>query len=121
VHIYFYIAYSDPRFNQEVDKITGYQTQTVLSVPMINRDQEIIGVIQAINKLPVGFVFSNEDVVQLQSFATLAASTLQKSNQMFELTELLQEQRIAIHYYQCMLQSGNDATITIGMDSRAVR
>ena len=32
---------------------------------MINGDQEIIGVLQAINKLPLGFFFSNEEQTAL--------------------------------------------------------
>lgn len=87
---------------------------------MINHENEVIGVMQAINKLPLGFVFNDDDIVQLQSFATLATSTLQKSNQIYELSQVVHEQRLALHYYQCMLQTGNDVSITIGADSRAV-
>src|SRR4051794_16063287 len=30
-------AYADPRFNQEVDRRTGYRTRTILCVPLRNR------------------------------------------------------------------------------------
>jgi hypothetical protein len=38
---------------------------------MMSPDGEIIGAVQAINKIPDGFIFNNEDIAQLTSFATL--------------------------------------------------
>ena len=43
-------AYSDSRFNPEVDKKTGYRTKTILCMPIKNFNQEIIGVFQVLNK-----------------------------------------------------------------------
>ena len=42
-------CYSDSRFNKEFDKKTGFKTRNMVCVPMINKE-ELIGVIQAINK-----------------------------------------------------------------------
>lgn len=42
-------AYNDSRFNQEVDRSTGYLTDTILAVPLRNRSGENIGVFQALN------------------------------------------------------------------------
>ena len=39
-------AYSDPRFFSEVDKKTGFRTQNILCIPLINRKKECLGVIQ---------------------------------------------------------------------------
>ncbi|KAK5604674.1 cGMP-specific 3',5'-cyclic phosphodiesterase [Crenichthys baileyi] len=43
-------AYEDPRFNAEVDLITGYKTQSILCLPIKNQRGEVVGVAQAINK-----------------------------------------------------------------------
>uniref|UniRef100_S4R9H4 Phosphodiesterase n=1 Tax=Petromyzon marinus TaxID=7757 RepID=S4R9H4_PETMA len=43
-------AYQDPRFNVEVDLMTGYKTQSVLCLPIKDNKGEIVGVAQAINK-----------------------------------------------------------------------
>ena len=43
-------AYSDSRFNPEVDKRTGYLTKSILCGPIKNLAGEVIGVIQVINK-----------------------------------------------------------------------
>jgi adenylate cyclase len=44
-------AYQDPRFDKSNDIRTGYKTQSVLAIPIYNDHQEIIGVIQSINKI----------------------------------------------------------------------
>ena len=44
-------AYSDPRFNPEVDKKTGYVTKAILCMPVKNSAGEVIAAYQAINKL----------------------------------------------------------------------
>jgi HD-GYP domain-containing protein (c-di-GMP phosphodiesterase class II) len=44
-------AYADPRFNQAVDKETGYRTRSILCVPMRSVEGEVVGVLQALNKL----------------------------------------------------------------------
>ncbi|KAF0242960.1 MAG: protein serine [Planctomycetota bacterium] len=43
-------AYNDPRFNPEFDKKTGYRTRTILCAPLLTRDNDVIGVLQVINK-----------------------------------------------------------------------
>ena len=43
-------AYKNPLFNKETDIQTGYITRTVLCVSMKNREGEIIGVLQVLNK-----------------------------------------------------------------------
>ncbi|MCE5334075.1 MAG: SpoIIE family protein phosphatase [Desulfobacteraceae bacterium] len=52
-------AYADERFNQEVDRLTGYRTTSILSVPLKVQDR-VIGVSQVINKLD-GTSFDAED------------------------------------------------------------
>jgi signal transduction histidine kinase len=43
-------AYADPRFNQDFDKQTGFRTRSVLCMPLFGNHQELIGVIQVLNK-----------------------------------------------------------------------
>ncbi len=43
-------AYADSRFNPGVDKLTGYQTRTILCVPLTTRQGEVLGAIQTLNK-----------------------------------------------------------------------
>jgi len=43
-------AYADPRFNHNFDQQTGFRTRSVLCMPLIGSHQELIGVIQVLNK-----------------------------------------------------------------------
>uniref|UniRef100_H2LUB0 3',5'-cyclic-GMP phosphodiesterase n=1 Tax=Oryzias latipes TaxID=8090 RepID=H2LUB0_ORYLA len=62
-------AYEDHRFSDEIDKLTGYKTQTILCMAICNSDGEVIGVVQAINKNPMGIPF-NEDDEKVQGSGT---------------------------------------------------
>ena len=42
--------YADPRFNQEVDRRTGYRTESILCMPIVNKAGARIGVTQVLNK-----------------------------------------------------------------------
>ncbi|KAH0615950.1 hypothetical protein JD844_026622 [Phrynosoma platyrhinos] len=40
-------AYEDPRFNAEVDQITGYKTQSILCMPIKNHREELLEILQS--------------------------------------------------------------------------
>jgi signal transduction protein with GAF and PtsI domain len=70
-------AYQDHRFNKEVDLKTNYKTNTILCVPIVEESNQIIGVIQAINK--IGGSFTKDDEGILSVLASLAAIVLRNS------------------------------------------
>ncbi|KAA0716123.1 Dual 3',5'-cyclic-AMP and -GMP phosphodiesterase 11A [Triplophysa tibetana] len=61
-------AYQDHRFSDEIDKLTGYKTKSLLCMPIRNSDGEVIGVAQAINKSPNGALFTEDDEKVLQMY-----------------------------------------------------
>ena len=42
----------DPRFDDQVDRVTGYHTDSLLCMPVRNAYDEIIAVAQVVNKNP---------------------------------------------------------------------
>jgi HD-GYP domain-containing protein (c-di-GMP phosphodiesterase class II) len=68
-------AYKDTRFAQDLDRITGYQTRSVLAVPLRGRDGKALGVFEVLNKSKGSF--SEEDEGLLRILATMAASFLE--------------------------------------------
>ena len=66
-------AYLDERFNKEIDKQTNYRTKSILCYPLIDKNGECIGVIEAINKLD-NSVFTDEDQEVLKILSQEAAS-----------------------------------------------
>ncbi|TGK32718.1 sensor domain-containing diguanylate cyclase [Leptospira gomenensis] len=79
-------ARNDPRFSRKVDERTGFETETVIAVPMIFRGQ-VHGVIELVNRFD-GSSFSPEDLVILQTIADFTAISLAHSNQ-YEETKTL--------------------------------
>lgn len=70
-------AYQHKLFNQEVDKKTGYRTKSMLCMPILNREQSIIGVIQVINKK--SGEFQDRDIELLRSLGRMLALTLENA------------------------------------------
>jgi sigma-B regulation protein RsbU (phosphoserine phosphatase) len=66
----------DPRFDDSTDKRTGYQTKTMLCVPLRRLGGEPIGALQAINACCGAF--DESDVAYLESFAALAAVAVER-------------------------------------------
>ncbi|HHE55207.1 MAG TPA: GAF domain-containing protein [Caldithrix abyssi] len=76
-------AYADPRFNPEVDKKTGYRTRNLLTMPMHNKQNEIIGVFQVLNKKQGSF--TEGDVELLKAIASIAATAVENASLYDEL------------------------------------
>ncbi len=65
-------AYADERFNPEVDKKTGFRTRNILCVPMCAASGEIVGVLEALNKIG-GDAFDRYDEHLLLALASQSA------------------------------------------------
>jgi phosphoserine phosphatase len=76
-------AYADPRFREAIDKSTGYRTKSILSIPLLGRNAEPVGVMQLLNKH--GGVFDRNDELLATSLAAQCAVALQRT----QLTEAL--------------------------------
>jgi phosphoserine phosphatase RsbU/P len=82
-------AYKHARFNDEVDKKTGYRTKTMLCTAMKDRKGKRIGVIQIVNKLN-GY-FSKDDIKFLDLLSLDACLAIENSR-LFK--EALEKERI---------------------------
>jgi adenylate cyclase len=70
-------AYSDERFNRTVDEQTGFKTRNILCAPVRTVKEELIGVIQVLNKKEGEF--TSEDLSLLEAMTTQAAVALQST------------------------------------------
>ncbi|XP_051822396.1 cGMP-specific 3',5'-cyclic phosphodiesterase isoform X3 [Antechinus flavipes] len=85
-------AYEDPRFNAEVDQITGYKTQSILCMPIKNHRDEVVGVAQAINKKSEnGGTFTEKDEKDFAAYLAFCGIVLHNA-QLYE-TSLLENKR----------------------------
>jgi serine/threonine-protein kinase len=69
--------YADPRFNPEIDRRTGYKTRNLITLPMIARNGEVIGVFQVVNKRRGAFEAEDEEV--LASLSATAAVVIERA------------------------------------------
>jgi multidrug resistance efflux pump/putative methionine-R-sulfoxide reductase with GAF domain len=76
-------AYADPRFNPDVDRQTGFRTRNMLVVPVKNRQQEVVGVLQLINKREGGFTGTDEALLTV--FGAQVAIAIQNVQRLEEL------------------------------------
>lgn len=61
-------AYSHPDFDSSVDKKTGFHTRNLLCVPLHNRQREVMGVAELLNKQGGG-VFNEQDEQMFRALA----------------------------------------------------
>lgn len=69
-------CYADERFNKEVDRETGYRTQCLITVPLIDLDDQMVGVMQLLNSERGHFNVEDEKLAVL--LASQAASAIQR-------------------------------------------
>jgi putative nucleotidyltransferase with HDIG domain len=78
-------AYEDERFNAEPDRVSGYRTKSLLTLPLSGNEGTVIGVFQLVNKRGGG-PFTETDTETLASLASSAAVALDNA-------QLIAEQR----------------------------
>jgi HD-GYP domain-containing protein (c-di-GMP phosphodiesterase class II) len=74
-------AYEDPRFNEDVDRRTGFHTSSLLAGPMFNQAGEIIGVCQLLNSR--NGLFEETDEKLLSALSGFVGNALEKA-QLYE-------------------------------------
>jgi len=111
-------AYSDPRFNPDIDKKTGYKTKTILCMPIQNNNQEIIGAFQVLNKINGVFTHGDEDL--LVAIGGSASIALENAQLFEQQKELYKEQKAQFESFIDTLATSIDARdkITAGHSSR---
>ena len=111
-------AYNDPRFNPEVDTKTGYRTKTILCMPIMNNNREIIGAFQVINKIDGIFTKNDEDLlIAIGGSASIALENAQLFDQQLQL---YREQKLLFESFIDTLATSIDARdkITAGHSTR---
>ena len=69
-------CYADPRFDPSVDKASGYRTRCMLTLPLVDHKDVLVGVMQVLNKR--GGVFDVDDEAVATALAAQCAVALQR-------------------------------------------
>ena len=78
-------CYADPRFDSAMDKRSGYRTRCMLTLPLVDHKDVLVGVMQVLNK--ADGVFNAED----EALATVLAAQCAIALQRVRMTEALIE------------------------------
>jgi len=105
-------AYHDSRFNQEVDQKTGYQTHSILCMPVLDKEKNPIGIIQVLNKKRGNF--SKFDEVRLSAVAAQAFVAIENAR-LFEETYRIK------NYNESILESMHNGVITLDVDNNIIK
>jgi len=99
-------VYQDERFNHDIDEASGYKTNTMMVIPTYNRENEVMGAIQVINKKDNG-LFTQKDLDHLMLASTYISETIKST---FLLEEIDATQREILHIIGIMGESRSEET-----------
>ena len=97
-------AYADPRFNQDIDKQTGYRTESILCMPVKLKDGKTIAVAQVLNK--EDGPFSARDEKLFAAFSTQVSVALENARLFDDITNMK-------NYNENMLESMSNGIISL--------
>ncbi|UZO82167.1 GAF domain-containing protein [Aquimarina sp. ERC-38] len=96
--------YHHSDFDPSIDKQTGYRTTSIISVPVFDKYQQILGVVQAINKKEG--VFSKDDLHILNGFASQIRIAIQNA-------ELFDQAHSMKNYLNMLIQNLDYGIVTV--------
>ena len=105
-------AYADPRFNQAVDKMTGFRTRSILCVPVVSRQGDTLGVVQVLNH--ANGPFRQRDIRRLEMLASQSAIALDNARL---FSEVLSER----NYSNNVLRSLSNGVLTVDVHGNLVK
>ena len=101
--------YNHPLFDASVDQKTGYTTKSILSVPVFHTDNQILGVIQVINKNEGKF--DKRDLSILNGFASQISIAIENA-------KLFDEIHNVKNYLNVLIQNLDNAIVTIDINGK---
>ena len=114
-------AYSDPRFNSEFDRRSGFRTRSILCVPMHDHTGGALGVIQLLNRRTG--VFDRDDESLLHTVAAHAAVHLENERliqslvqQNLELTATKAELEERVRELDLLVEVEREASQSLDLD-----
>jgi adenylate cyclase len=112
-------AYADTRFNKDVDKRTGYKTDSILCMPVINKREETIGVIQVLNKR--GGPFTATDERRLRAFASQASIAIENAKLFEDVVNMKNYNESILHSMSNGVISLDAERVIVTANSAALR
>ncbi len=103
-------AYADHRFNPEIDRKTGFRTRNILSIPLRDYHNSLVGVLQVINKR--AGTFDDYDITLAETLAAQSGVAIERASLIDHYVEKQQMERamqIAKDIQRGLLPASNPA------------
>lgn len=115
-------AYNDDRFNHDIDNYRSEKTKTILCIPFKNLNQQVVGVIQVINKKN-NRVFLDKDEDLLMAIGSSAGIAIENAKLFANQKMMFEEQKASFKSFVDALSKSIDArdSITAGHSDRVKR
>jgi len=97
-------AYRDPRFNQAVDRDTGYRTRNILCMPIATRGGNKVGVMEILNKKEGAFTAGDQR--RLEALCAQAAVSIENA-------QLFKDVSDSRNYNESILRSMSNGVVTM--------
>lgn len=101
--------YADPRFDQDVDRRTGFRTRSILCHPIVDKRGGRIGVTQVLNKR--GGMFLPKDEARLRAFSAQIAVSIENAKLFEDVSNMK-------NYTESILKSTSNGIITFDLENR---
>ena len=101
--------YADPRFDQDVDRRTGFRTRSILCHPITDKHGGQIGVTQVLNKR--GGVFLPKDEARLRAFSAQIAVSIENAKLFDDVSNMK-------NYTESILKSTSNGIVTFDLENR---
>ncbi len=105
-------AYADTRFNRDVDRRTGHRTRSVLCMPVRNKQGDVLGVLQLVNK--IDGAFGERDIARIRALSAQFAVALENAT-------LFEEVLNAGNYNESILASLTNGVITVDSSDKITK
>jgi sigma-B regulation protein RsbU (phosphoserine phosphatase) len=85
-------CYADPRFNPDLDRQTNYRTRCMLTLPLVDHKDALVGVLQVLNKRNGVFDVDDEELASsLAAQCAVAIQRVRMTDALFEGEKMRQE------------------------------
>ena len=101
--------YADPRFDQAVDRRTGFRTRSILCHPIVDKRGGRIGVTQVLNKR--GGMFLPRDELRLRAFSAQIGVSIENAKLFEDVSNMK-------NYTESILKSTSNGIITFDLENR---
>ena len=95
-------AHNDPRFNSKIDEITGFRTESLLSAPFFNKQDEVVGAVVLLNN-KTGIYKKEDEEKALNTISTLTKIMSSSDFSEDKVKSLLYDLRLSTRSERCSL------------------